>query len=151
MKYPYEKPGGAVLSTKEFENRIEKAKTAQELQQILDELPHISFLGRMEQLRGKYSMTFSQIQLRSGITKSLFYALLSGTRTVKKVHILKIAFAMGLSLAEVNELLKLVGLKELYAKNKEDAILMFGLINGLDCAQVEQLLIDADAQLHLLE
>lgn len=146
-----QKAEASEVSTREFENRIEKATSAGELRKILEELPKITFSAKMEQLREAYGMTFSQIQLRSGITKSLFYALLNGTRTPKKVHILKIAFAMGLSLGETNALLKLGKLKELYAKNKEDAIVMYGLLNRLDCAQVEQLLSDSGAQLHLME
>ena len=117
------------ISTNELENKIKKARNTEELKDILAQLPDVTFSVRMEQLCRKYAMTFSQVQTASGITKSLFYAMLNGTRNPKKGNIIKIAVAMKLTLEEANELLKLAGQKELYAKNKEDAIVMFGLKN----------------------
>jgi len=138
-------------STKEFENRIKKAQNTQELKEILADLPQTTFPVRIDQPCRQYEKTFSQVQVASGITKSLFYALVNGTRNPKKVHIIKMGLAIGLSLDEVNELLKLAKLKELYAKNKEDAIVIFGLRNGLELSQIEELLIDAGAAMHLME
>ena len=77
--------------------------------------------------------------------------MLNGTRNPKKGNIIKIAVAMKLTLEEANELLKLAGQKELYAKNKEDAIVMFGLKNDLQITQIEELLTDAGCRLHLIE
>lgn len=139
------------ISTNALENRIKKAKNIEEFKEILAELPDLTFSARMEQLCRKYGMTYSQVQVASGITKSLFYAMLNGTRKAKKGHIIKIAIAMGLTLEETNELLKLAGQKELYAKNKEDAIMIFGLNNGLHITQIEELLTDADCRFHLIE
>lgn len=138
-------------TTKEFENRIEKAQNTQELKRLLDELPQTTFLVRIDELCRQHGKTFSQVQIKAGITKSLFYAIVNGTRKPKKVHILKIGLTLGLSLEEINELLKLAGLKELYAKNKEDAILIFGLRNHLEISQIEELLMDAGASLRLME
>lgn len=139
------------VTTKEFENRIEKAQNPDDLKKILSELPQTTFTVRLDRLCSQYGKTFSQVQVASGITKSLFYAIANGTRNPKKVHIVRIGFALGMSLEEVNELLKLAKLKELYAKNKEDAILIFGLRNRLTADQVEELLTDADADLHLID
>ena len=138
-------------TTKEFENRIEKAQNTQELKRLLDELPQTTFLVRIDELCRQHEKTFSQVQIKAGITKSLFYAIVNGTRKPKKVHILKIGLTLGLSLEEINELLKLAGLKELYAKNKEDAILIFGLRNHLEISQIEELLMDAGVSLRLME
>ena len=138
-------------TTKEFENRIEKAQNTQELKRLLDELPQTTFLVRIDELCRQHGKTFSQVQIKAGITKSLFYAIVNGTRKPKKVHILKIGLTLSLSLEEINELLKLAGLKELYAKNKEDAILIFGLRNHLEISQIEELLMDAGASLRLME
>ena len=139
------------VTTKEFENRIEKAQNTDELKKILSDLPQTTFSVRIDQLCNEYGKTFSQVQTDSGITKSLFYAIANGTRNPRKVHIIKIGLALGLSLDEVNELLKLAKLKELYAKNKEDAIVIFGLQKHLPIAQIEELLIDAGASMRLMD
>ena len=138
-------------STKEIYNLLERASTTEELDKIISNLPKTSFVVRIDELREKYELTFSQIQINSGITKSLFYAIVSGTRKSKKNHIIKIGVAMGISLEEMNELLKLAQHKELYAKNKEDAIIIFGLKNKLKIIEIEELLSDYGATLHLLE
>ena len=114
-------------------------------------LPQTTFSVRIDQLCRQYGKTFSQVQVSSGITKSLFYAIVNGTRNPKKDHIIKMGLAIGLSLEEVNELLKLAKLKELYAKNKEDAIVIFGLRNRLPISQIEELLIDAGVSMRLME
>jgi hypothetical protein len=56
------------------------------------------------------------------------------------VQFLRIAFALGLSLEELNELLKLAHLKELYAKNVEDAVIIFGMKEHLTPAEIDELL-----------
>ena len=139
------------LTTKEFENRIQRAKTADELQQVLLSLPQKTFSVQIDEFCKAYQITFSQVQVASGITKSMFYAIVNGTRKPKKVHIIKIGLAMGLSVEEINLLLKVSGLKELYAKSKEDAIVMYGVNNNLTVMQIEELLTDAGATLQLIE
>lgn len=138
------------ISTNELENKIKKARDVKEFKGILSELPEMNLSARLEQLCCAYQMTFSQVQVASGITKSLFYAMLNGTRKPQKGHILKIAVAMGVTPEEANELLKLAGQKELYAKNKEDAIILFGLKNRLNITQMEELLTDTGCRFHLI-
>ena len=43
---------------------------------------------------------------------------------------------MQLTVEETNRLLKLDGMKELYSKNSADAIILFGLNNGLDFSAI---------------
>ena len=117
----------------------------------LSDLPKTTFPVRLNELCQKYGKTFSRVQTESGLSKSLFYALVNGTRTPKKHHILRIGFALELCLEELNELLKLAHLKELYAKRKEDAIILFGLKNHLAPDDIEELLTEAGSDLHLLE
>lgn len=139
------------ITTQEFENKIKKATNWKEMKQILSELPRTTFVVRIKELCDKYDMTFSQVQKETGITKSLFYSIANGSRKPQKPQIIKIGLALGLSLEELNELLKLAQLKELYAKNKEDAIIIFGLKNRLNMDEIEDLLIDAGAKFSLLE
>lgn len=52
---------------------------------------------------------------------------------------LAIACSMQLTVDETNRLLKLDGMKELYSKNSADAIILFGLNNGLDFFSILEL------------
>lgn len=141
-----------LISTKEFENRIECANSREELNKILAELPQMTFTERFKELCDLHGFTLSQVQVASGITKSLFYDIFKkGTRNSKKEQVIKAGIAMGLSVEELNELLKLARHKELYAKRKDDAIIIFGLRNKLSVTDIEQLLIDSNAGLHLID
>jgi hypothetical protein len=142
-------------STAEFENRIAHAKNIDELRSILTELPKLDFRGKFTELTIKYDISFSKVQIASGIVKSTFYAFFSPDdgikRKPKKHHIIKMGLAMHVTLEELNELLKLAQHKELYAKNKDDAIIIYGLKNKLSVMQIEELLVDAQASLSLLD
>ena len=155
--YNYTSKGSAIemnLSTKEFENKITSAKNIEELRAVLESLPKESFENRFVDLCIKYNLTNSQVQTASGINKSLFYAFFEKknpkrARKPQKHHIIRMGLAMGASVEEINELLKLGKHKELYAKNKDDAIIIFGINNKLDINAIEELLIDAGATLSL--
>ena len=141
------------LSTKEFENKIDSAKNINELRELLAQLPKTTFYDRLNELLDKYGMSQSQLQKATGITKSLVYDITSarGKRKPQRYQILKIALAMGLSIEETNELLKLANYKELYAKNKVDAVISYSIKQKLPEDEIENLLIDAGATFSLLE
>ncbi|MBR5507275.1 MAG: helix-turn-helix transcriptional regulator [Clostridia bacterium] len=138
-------------TTTEFENRIEAAKSKEELRKILDELPQITYGQRLCELCEEYNLKLSQVQKLSGITKSSFYWFVDGTRKPKKAHIIRIGVAMRLSVEHLNELLKLAKHKELYAKDKDDAIIIFGLKNNLSDIEISDLLIEEKSTFQLLE
>lgn len=140
-------------TTKEFANRIEKARGNWEEMKnnILPDLPQETFTVKIDALCQKYGMSFSQVQKETGITKSLFYSIVNGTRKPQRPQIIKIGFALGLSLEELNDLLKLAQHKELYAKNREDAILIYGLQSQLKVEKIEELLIQDGAKFSLMD
>ena len=139
-------------STKEYENAITAANTKDEVIEIIKNLPQITFTARIEQLREKYGIrSFSKIQADCGITKSLFYDIINGDRKSKKEHVIKIGIAMGLTVEELNELLKLANHKELYAKRKEDAAIIFGLTKKLKVEEIQNLLDDIGSKLDLMD
>lgn len=139
------------LSTKEFENKIDGMQSIDELREMLTELPKTTFSDRIYEMCEEHQLNFSQVQRECGITKSYFYDFANGTRAPKKHHVIKIGMAMHLSLEELNELLKLAQHKELYAKRKEDAIIIFGIKNNLTAMQIDELLIDAGSTFSLSE
>ncbi|MBE7050025.1 MAG: helix-turn-helix domain-containing protein [Ruminococcaceae bacterium] len=139
------------ITTEEFKNRINSAKSTEELKEVLKSLPQTTFGQRLCELCDEHGMKLSEVQILSGITKSSFYWFIDGTRTPKKSHIIRIGVAMGLSVEQLNELLKLAKHKELYAKNKDDAIIMFGLKNNLSDIEISELLEEEKSTFKLLE
>ena len=126
--------------TDKYENKIEKAETWEDMQKVLKELPKVTLRQRVEELCEKYNKSVSLICGFADIPESTFYATVNETRTPKKELIIKTAIALGATIEELNELLKLAKLKELYAKNKEDAIIIYGMKKGLDLEEIDMLL-----------
>lgn len=55
------------------------------------------------------------------------YQIFTGSRNASRNKILQIAFAMTLSLAQTNQLLRAASANELHCKNRRDAIIIFAL------------------------
>ena len=140
-------------TTKELENKIDKAQSVDELRKIISELPKDTFYDRLNELMEKYGVCPADIVRSTGMIKSLVYDITSarGKRQPQRYQILKIAIAMRLTLEELNELLKLANYKELYAKNAIDNVIRYGIQNNLPDEEIEKLLMDASAPFSLFE
>ena len=140
-------------TTKELENKIDKAQSVDELRKIISELPKTTFYDRLNELMKKYDMGPADIVRSTGMIKSLVYDITSarGKRKPQRYQILRIAVAMRLTIEELNELLKLANYKELYAKSKVDNVIRFGLQKNLPDEEIEELLIDVGAPFSLFE
>lgn len=130
-----------------IENRIKSANSWEEMQQILKDLPKTTLMQKIEEHREKKNMSIRMLSDFSLVPETTLYAIMAdesapkkNRRAPKKKQIIQIAFALSLSLEETQELLKLSKLKELYAPNKDDAIIMFGLSKGLDLGTIDELL-----------
>lgn len=125
-------------STEMFQNSISRAQNIEELHEIISELPRDTLNSKLYELAEEHNMTVGEVQTKSGITKSLFYDMLNNKRTPKKPNIIRIGFALNATLEELNELLKLAQLKELYAKNKEDVIIIYGLTHNTPIEDIDK-------------
>ena len=139
------------VSTDKYENKIKSAECWEDMQKILKELPKVTLRQRVEELCEKYNKSFSYVSGFAGIPDSTFYAIINGTRKPKKDMIIKIAFALSTTMDELNELLKIANLKELYAKNDEDAIIIYGIKNNLDIEEIDMLLKSQNSKMRLIK
>ena len=65
---------------------------------------------------------------------------LNRKRPFKKSELIRMAFVLDMSMDSLNTMMKLAGLKELYPRNKEDAIIIYGMSHGLSLGQIDELL-----------
>ena len=61
---------------------------------------------------------------------------------------LRIGLCLGLPLQEMNRLLRLAGVSELYARRSRDAALIFAVMHQYDMEQANSLLTDAGRNLY---
>lgn len=74
----------------------------------------------------------------AGLNETFGYQIFTGARNASRDNLLKIAFAMGLTLQETNRLLQAGSVNELYCKNRRDAIIIFALDHGYSLQQTEE-------------
>ncbi len=101
----------------------------------------VSFKGYLDELITARGLKRSDIIRASGLTESYGYQIFSGTkRNPSRDKLIALAIGMRLGVAECQKLLRLAGVSELYAKNRRDAVLLFGINKELGVPQMNDLL-----------
>ncbi len=144
---------GEQKTTIEIANEIDKATSWNELQNVLKE----NKIGRrtlgdfVSELCDKYEITWGRLQVNTPISKAHFYGILNGKKKASKATVLMLGLNLGVSIEELNEMLKLAGHKELYPKNIEDAIILFGLKNKYTIYEIDEELKRRGSKLTLID
>ena len=74
----------------------------------------------------------------AGINSTYGYQIFMGERKPSRDKLLALGFAMNLSMRELNRMLRLGGVNELYCKNRRDAIIIFCLVHGYSLQRTEE-------------
>ena len=88
--------------------------------------------GLLHQLFQKRKISKAALAKQSGMSEVYLHQVFSGRRKPSRSRLLSLCFGLKASLEETQELLKQCGLAQLYPKNKRDAIILYGILNGLD-------------------
>ena len=72
--------------------------------------------------------------------RSYGYQLLNGTRTPTRAQLITLALVLSVEEETAQRLLKLAGRPVLYARNRADAAVLYGLSHGLSLQQTDELL-----------
>ena len=92
-----------------------------------------SFVVYMDEIIAGKGMKRQDIFQKADIPWKYGYKLLSGeAHTKDRDKLLRLFFAMGLSLKEAQRALELYGMPALYPKNPRDAVLIIALNRGID-------------------
>lgn len=96
----------------------------------------------LDELLKKHGMKKSEAIRRSELSEVYAYQIFSGLRVPERKKLLSLAIGMGLSLEEIQNLLKCSGYAQLYVKNTFDCVVIFGICKKLSVAQINYLLFD---------
>ena len=80
----------------------------------------------------------------SGLSNSYAFQIFQGNKSPSRDKLLSLAVAIKLNYEECQKLLKLAGVNELYAKNRSDAIIIFGMERGLSVPQLDDILFELE-------
>ncbi len=78
----------------------------------------------------------------SQLGRAYVYQIFSGKKTPSRDKLIAIAFGMGLSDDETQKMLKLTCNRELYARDKRDALILFALLKKKTVFEINESLID---------
>ena len=126
-----------------------KKRNTADLQKELTSAPNLSlflaanqeqfinetFVDMLQALFQKSGLTKANLAKRAGSSEVYLYQIFSGGRTPSRDKTLCLCLGMSATLEETQELLRHSGMASLYVKNRRDAIIMYGLANGMDLAE----------------
>ena len=131
--------------TVEILEAIRKAKNIQDFtRQYIDAFMDVTFKDYLNNLLVSRGLKKSAIIKASGVSDSYAFQIFQGYKNPSRDKLLALAVAMKLSYDECQRLLKLAGVNELYAKNRRDAIVIFGLERSLSVPQLNDLLFELE-------
>ena len=86
----------------------------------------------------KSGLTKAALAKRAGTSEVYLYQLFSGGRSPSRDRALCLCFGLTASFEDTQDLLKHSGLPQLYAKDRRDAIIIYGLSNRMTLMDVNE-------------
>lgn len=95
-----------------------------------------TFSELLNALFTKSGLTKAAFSKRAGTSEVYLYQIFSGGRMPSRDRVICLCFGLSASLDETQNLLKHSGLAQLYAKDRRDAIIIYGLSHGMELVDI---------------
>jgi len=129
--------------TKNTETLINEIRNTSNIDVFLSEnelhFSDISFSEYLHKLLAQKGLNIADVQRRGDMT-SYIYEIFSGRKTPSRNAALQLCFGFELKIEEAQYLLRLAKTGAMYARDRRDSVLLFGLKEGLDGAAINDLL-----------
>ena len=121
---------------KDTNNLRQELMEAPSLDQFLsenqDSFNRDSICELLNRLFQKRRISKATLDKQSGMSEVYLHQVFSGRRNPSRNRLLCLCFGLNASLEETQELLKQCGFAQLYPKDRRDAIILYGILNGMD-------------------
>ena len=94
----------------------------------------------------KRAITKSALAKQSGMSEIYVHQIFAGRRNPSRSRLICLCFGLGATLDETQELLRLAGLAPLYPRIRRDAIIIYGLVNGVGLHELNDKLFTEDEE-----
>lgn len=111
---------------------METATLDQFLSENQDNFNRDSICELLNRLFQKRRISKATLAKQSGMSEVYLHQVFSGRRNPSRNRLLCLCFGLNASLEETQELLKQCGFAQLYPKDRRDAIILYGILNGID-------------------
>ena len=121
---------------KDTNNLRQELMEAPSLDQFLsenqDSFNRDSICELLNRLFQKRRISKATLAKQSGMSEVYLHQVFSGRRNPSRNRLLCLCFGLNATLEETQELLKQCGFAQLYPKDRRDAIILYGILNGMD-------------------
>ena len=128
---------------KDTETLLNEIRNASNVDEFMAEnsayLSDISFPEYLHMQLAQKGLTVAEVQRRGDMTNYV-YELFSGRKAPSRNSALQLCFGFSLTIEESQKLLRMAKTGAMYAKDRRDSVLLFGLKEGLDGAAINDLL-----------
>ena len=109
-----------------------------------DNFSSASAVARLNEMLEKKGLSKAALAKQSGMSEIYLHQIFAGRRNPSRSRMLCLCFGLSASLEETQE--RLCGLAELYPKVRRDAIIIYGLLHGMDLFAVNDRLFSEDEE-----
>ena len=90
--------------------------------------------------------TKAEVVRRSNLNKAYVYQIFQGKKYPSRDKVIALCFGFGLDADETQKLLKQAGYRELYPRDRRDALLLYAVNQGMDILRTNDLLYDHEIE-----
>lgn len=135
-----------IMETKTTDELRHEIKGATDIEDYLknnrENLIHYNLTRHLNRLLSQKGISKAEVVRDSLLSKAYVYQIFSGERTSSRDKLIAIAFGLRLSEKETQDLLKISGKQELYAREERDAIILFSIQRNQSIFEVNDLLFE---------
>lgn len=96
----------------------------------------------LNELYRKTDLTKAELARRSGVSSVYLHQLFAGKRNPSRDRLLCLAIGLGATFEDTQRLLRQSGFAELYARDKRDAVILYGITHHQKLQEVNDALFD---------
>lgn len=135
---------------KDTNNLQQELMNAPDLDQFLSENQDNFNSGNVHKLLNalfqKRNISKAALAKQSGMSEVYLHQVFSGRRNPSRSRLICLCFGLSATLEETQELLKQCGLAQLYPRIRRDAIIIYGLVNGVSLFKVNDKLFSEEEE-----
>ena len=135
------------MTTKKATDELEKLlqsriKLSKYLQENEDQFICRDIASYINGLLKKQHISKAEAARRAKMSDVFLFQIISGRRNPSRDRLICLSLGIGCTISETQQMLKLAQYAPLYAKDRRDAIIMYGINNGWTVPQVNDALFD---------
>ena len=134
-------------STDELLNEIKSTKNILDYMEHNQEEMHLNTLTEaLDAWTAKKDLSTADVIKKSNLNSSYVYQIFRGKKYPSRDKVIALAFGLALSADETQKLLKQAGYRELYPRDKRDALLLFAINQKMNIIDANEVLYDHEIE-----